>query len=620
MAPPRRFADYPGAKEATNTSYATEKGKNPLMRGLPLVIGAAVVTRSTALQRFLYGNAGFAKLSAIEGLSDEKWRFDPTVIPLSDTTASSPSPLPSPSPPPPPPTFEPALLTPEPANIPGRFASFADYHTLYTSGAATPLQVVEALLPLIRRDVPSPTIYSRAWLDIHVEDVLAAARASTQRYAAGKPLGVLDGVPFGVKADCAVKGYVNTKGMRVDTKYSYFSRPEPETLWPVRKLEEAGAVMVGKMNQHEIGMDTTGCNPATGTPLNFYNRAYYPGGSSSGAGSALGAGLVPLAVGTDAGGSIRIPTATAGCVALKPSHNRTVDMQSSMCIVGPMCANVADLTIAYRVMAQPNLADPVAGLFAPSEPPTDCGNKKKRLGICHPWIAQASPAVRAVFDRAVDYYVRTLGYEVVDIDIPLIREARIAHGAINLAEAAVHAKARVSPAEQAAGVRWTDLLAPANAVTCCVGAQTTAGDYMAFAQVRAVVMRHVAWLFETHGPELLIATPTLPDAGYAIADGDEVYGFTDGNRAIRSMLFVWLSNMTGCPSASVCGGYVDADKGEGTLPVGLMAMGMWGEEERCLAWASEGEGFLREEVKGGRRRPEGWVDVVAMAKEGSDGK
>lgn len=530
------------------------------------------------------------------------------MIPLSDPSAPAPPPL-----------FEAALLEPLPANIPGRFASFADYHALYTSGALTPLQVIEALLPLIRRDVPKPTPYALAWLSTNTEAVLAAARASTARYLAGTPLSPLDGIPFGVKADLAVAGYVTTMGMRADAaKHAYFAHPEPATIWPVRKLEDAGAIMVGKMNQHEIGMDTTGCNPRTGTPVNFYNRAYYPGGSSSGAGSALGAGLVPLAIGTDAGGSIRVPTATAGCAVLKPSHNRTVVMQSSMCIVGPMTANASDLAIAYRVMAQPDLGDPVAGLFAPSvlKPPTSGKKSKKLLGICHPWIAQASPAVREVFSRSVDYYVHELGYEVVDIDIPLLHAARTAHGAVNLAEAASHAKARAARhGDDKHGRGWTDMLAPANALTCVVGAQTSANDYMVFGQVRSVVMRHVAWLFETHGPELLIASPAVPDAGYAKTEGDEAYGFTDGNRCIRSMLFVWLSNMTGCPAATVCGGYVEAEKGSGMLPVGLMAMGMWGEEERCLAWASEGEGFLRSKEEGGRRRPEGWVDVVTLAKE-----
>lgn len=393
--------------------------------------------------------------------------------------------------------------------------------------------------------------------------------------------------------------------------------PARDSIWPVKKLLEQGALMVGRMNQHEIGMDTTGCNPNTGTPFNFYNRHYYPGGSSSGAGSSLGAGIVPLAVGTDAGGSIRTPPAFAGCVALKTSHNRTMVMNSSMCIVGPMCANVNDLAIAYRVMAQPDARDPVTGLFAPSTPPEP--SERKLLGVCRPWVDMATPAVVAEFDKALDFYVKKLGYEVVDIDIPLIHEGRVAHGAINLAEASDHAQARVRPAEAAKkGVKWTDLLGPPNAVTTSVGSQTTAGDYMKFAQVRSVIMRHLAFLFseEKYGRELLIVTPTIPEAGYAKTEGDETYGFTDGNRCLRSMLFVWLANMSGCPAVTVPVGYVEPDKGKGTgrLPVGMMAMGAWGEEERCLAWASEGERFLREDG-GGRVRPDGWVDVIQLAKE-----
>lgn len=493
------------------------------------------------------------------------------------------------------------------------------------------------------------TEYSTAWLDIHVDEVLAAARASTERWAAGKPLGLLDGIPFGVKADCEVKGYVNTMGMKVDTRYAYFTKPATKTIWPVRKLEEAGAIMVGKMNQHEVGMDTTGCNPSTGTPVNFYNKAYYPGGSSSGAGSALGAGLVPLCVGTDAGGSIRIPTASAGCVALKPSHNRTMVMSSSMCIVGPMCANVADLTVAYRVMAQPDPEDPVTGLFSPSKIPssTNMNDKKKYLGICRPWIERATPEVRELFEKAVAYYTAPApdgpGYEVVEIDLPLLQEGQTAHGAINLAEAADKAKARhlvVADHNEKVRGRWTDLLTPANAITCSVGSQTTANDYMKFAQVRAVIMRHLAFLFEKYGEGFLIASPICPDAAYPKTAGDETYGFTDGNRTLKSMTYVWLSNISGCPSATVPVGYVQPPhlvaaaagkplKGvftgagkevyEGKVPVGMLAMGMWGEEERLLSWAREGEAYVREKWPGGRLRPEEWVDVIARVKNGMKG-
>ncbi len=148
------------------------------------------------------------------------------------------------------------LWTPQPADLAGRFNSIADFYNLYKSGKATPLQVAEALLPLIRRDVEKPSKYAVAWIHIHPEEVLAAAKASTERWAAGKPLGLLDGVPYGVKDDTHVKGYVSSLGMKVVPSEPFFTTVEDSTTWPVLKLQEAGAIMMGKMNQHEVGMCT----------------------------------------------------------------------------------------------------------------------------------------------------------------------------------------------------------------------------------------------------------------------------------------------------------------------------------------------------------------------------
>ncbi len=175
-------------------------------------------------------------------------RDQPNVIPLSDGSPQKMLEL------------GPELQLPQPVDLAGRFYSVADYHGLYSRGEVTPLQVVEALLPLIRRDVTPRSEYSVAWLQTDVEAVLAAARASTERWEAKEPLGILDGVPFGVKDDIEVAGFVSTMAMKVDEKEPYFTKPETETAWPVRKMIEAGAIMLGKMNQHEIGMDTTGLN------------------------------------------------------------------------------------------------------------------------------------------------------------------------------------------------------------------------------------------------------------------------------------------------------------------------------------------------------------------------
>ncbi|KAK4680779.1 hypothetical protein QC764_101810 [Podospora pseudoanserina] len=587
-----KFANYPGAKEAPAAAleYHHEEDHNPPLRGWPLVIASTLLSNSSVLQKWLWNNAKFGQPKHAPGLdSSVPWRVKPDVAPLGET-----GPMLS--------LEEGYLVTPKSADCKGRFNSIADYHELYKSGQATPLDVVEALLPLIRRDVgDEESKYAVAFIESNVDEVLQHARESTERWKEGKQLGILDGVPFGVKADTEVKGYVSTMGMKVDKTVAYFNKPEPETCWPALKMQEQGAIMVGKMNQHEIGMDTTGCNPVTGTATNWYNTRYFPGGSSSGAGSGLCAGLVPVAIGTDAGGSMRIPPAFCGVYGLKPTFNRTCSRATSMCVVGPMTSTVADLTIAYRVMSQPNPSDPGQNLLCLSVPPSPGSNKT--LGICRTWIARADPDVLKVFSSCVEYLTTVKGYTAVDISLPYLREGQLAHAATCLTEAATEAFAR-NP---------SNYLAPLNHASrmlVSAATHTPATDYLSYGQIRHVIMAHLAWLWEQH-PGMIVLTPTTPIAGWKICDGDEAYGCSDGNLSIKNMTFAWVANTSGCPAVTCPGGYVEAEQGEGVLPVGVMGMGEWGAEEQLLGFARDVEGFLEVE---GRRRPKEWVDVVGLAR------
>jgi Asp-tRNA(Asn)/Glu-tRNA(Gln) amidotransferase A subunit family amidase len=114
----------------------------------------------------------------------------------------------------------------------------------------TPLTVVEALLPLIRRDITSRSSHSVAFIDSKVDLILQAAKASTQRYKDGNSLGLLDGIPVGVKDEVDVAGYRTTSGRKQDEEIFEI---KAESAWPVQKWEEAGAIVMGKMNMHEIG-------------------------------------------------------------------------------------------------------------------------------------------------------------------------------------------------------------------------------------------------------------------------------------------------------------------------------------------------------------------------------
>ncbi|KAI5467414.1 amidase signature domain-containing protein [Mariannaea sp. PMI_226] len=591
MAPPTAFAGYPEPKEGPHIKYSRKVEKLPILRGLPLVVGGNLVANVGFLQQYFWNDAGFGVIKDLPDIEDIPYRFHPTVTPLGETSPMLP--------------FDQELLESKHVRDEAKYYTVNDYHEMYKTGQVTPLQVVETLLPLITRNSTSKSLYQNAWVDSHGKDhlVLEAARASTERWAAGKQLGILDGVPIGVKDDTAVKGYSNHNGMAYNPSVPFFKEQE-ESVWPVQKLQEAGAIVIGKNAMHELGSDTSGCNAAQGTPTNFHNKLYYPGGSSSGAASSLSVGIVPICVGSDAGGSVRVPASFNGVYGLKTGHHRTMYMKDTLCVTAPLAASVADLTIAYRFMSQPNPDCPIQGRFALSVPPEP--SAKKVMGIYRDWWNQADPRVAEICERAVDYFANTCGYEIVDISIPYIPEAQLAHGAICVTEMAEAARRRTPD--------WLSLVGAANKLLLSVAAKTPAADYLRFNGLRELIMRHLAFLFQKH-PGLLIMAPTTPIPGWPIVPGDQKYGMSDTSKSIHAIQYVFLANFTGTPSASAPVGYIDPEQGEGKIPVSLMATGEWGSEEQLLGWAREAEDYLHNGVEGGRRRPNDWLDIMTAVKE-----
>ena len=343
-----------------------------------------------------------------------------------------------------------------------------------------------------------------------------------------------------------------------------------------------------------------------GSPTNHLNNEYYPGGSTSGGGSAVGVGIVPLVLGTDAGGSVRIPSTFNGIYGLKPSHHRTMYMNNTMCIVGPVAANVSDLTIAYRLISQPDANCSTQSKFAVSIPPSP--SAKRYIGIDRDWWSASDPRVAEICNKAIDHF-KSKGYDVVDITIPFIDEAQTAHSAITITEMATIARRRGT-----ASVGWFSLFGPVNRVLMSLAQQATAMDYIKFNAMRTLVMRHVAWLFQKY-PGLLIMTPTSPMTGWAKSAGDDKCGVSDGDTTIRNMLYVFLANLTGTPSLSAPVGYAEPDQGEGKLCVSLMATSEWGSEELLLSWAADAEEYLHDVYEDGRRKAKDWVDVLKLAAE-----
>ncbi|KAL4941738.1 hypothetical protein BDV06DRAFT_235877 [Aspergillus oleicola] len=611
------FLNYPAVREGPNVPYKNEDQSIPVFRGLPLAVGATLIANFSLIQSFFWRGAGFEIVRNLPGLDNYPPCYDPTVTPVrngqqfkstTETTATLPT--------------QESRKTGEKG-----YYTTADYRALYTSGDTTPSAVIESLLPLTRRDTNPPGKHSVAFLETAVEKARAAAAASTERYKNGKPLGPLDGIPVTVKDEVHMQGYKRTLGSKMDFSGEFAG----STSWCVRMWEEAGAIVIGKSTMHELGLDTTNNNPNFGTPLNPHNPNYYTGGSSGGSAYAVGAGLVPIALGADGGGSIRIPSSFCGVWGLKPSHNRvsgfpTVGLATTVGVMGPIASNIDDLALAYRVMATPPPATDDAKSAAFPHPLLELSlaqgetrPKNKTLGIMRAWLDRAESPVRAIFDKALDFY-RSQGYTIIDISIPYITEGARAHVMTILSEIA----SGLSPSQ------IKNLTAP-NKVLVSMGMyQITSQDFLSAQRLRGLLMSHLAFLFKQH-PGLLIFTPTTPIPGWKISGGkaDLVRGVSDGRASVRNMEYVWLANFTGCPAISCPAGYV-VDAGH-RVPVGVMAMGEWGAEEDLIAFARDGEGILGlDDGEGGKKGsgeqagltiPTGaesvWEDVVANAKVGS---
>jgi Asp-tRNA(Asn)/Glu-tRNA(Gln) amidotransferase A subunit family amidase len=187
-------------------------------------------------------------------------------------------------------------------------------HSRYQSGATDPSKIIARVLDAIKAsNSAQPPL--RSFLSA-CANATADAEASTARWKAGKPLGLLDGVPVGIKVEFEVLGETHSQGTQ------FITRVADKDAEPVARLRAAGAIIVGITNMHEIGIGTSGHNPWTGSARNPYNISHLTGGSSSGSGSAVSAGIVPISLGADGGGSIRIPAALCGVIGLKPTFGR----------------------------------------------------------------------------------------------------------------------------------------------------------------------------------------------------------------------------------------------------------------------------------------------------------
>ncbi len=267
------------------------------------------------------------------------------------------------------------------------------------SGKLSSLDLTEAVLDRIERLNPTLNAYTLVMAD----SARADARAADSRIAADRQLGPLDGIPIAIKDVIDTEGVVTTYG---SIRYRDH-RPDADA-HVVRQLRNAGAVILGKTNTHELARGITTDNPHFGPTRNPWDLTRHPGGSSGGSGAAIATGMALGALGTDTGGSVRIPAHMTGISGLKPTHGLVGRTGARPLVrnfdhIGPMTRSAADCALMLEVMAGPDPNDPdavtqPAGSFAAT---LDDPIGGYRAGIVRDFADDAEPRIRELFADAV---------------------------------------------------------------------------------------------------------------------------------------------------------------------------------------------------------------------------
>jgi aspartyl-tRNA(Asn)/glutamyl-tRNA(Gln) amidotransferase subunit A len=447
------------------------------------------------------------------------------------------------------------------------WAPMTELARLIATKAVSPVEVVRVHLDRIAALDPG----LKAYITVCPERALDLARAAEGALMAGRPVGPLHGVPY------ALKDLYDTAGIRTTGGSRIFAERIPEADATVaRRLGEAGAILLGKLNMVEFAYGPEGLNGHYGHSRNPWDQAAHrmAGGSSSGSGVAVAAGLAPGALGSDTGGSIRIPASLCGITGLKPTYGRVsrsgvLPLAWSMDHVGPMTRSAADCALMLGAMAGYDAADASTSVLPVPDYAAALNGSLKglRIGLLRAFFLEvATPEVRS----AVEGAAATLagGGAVID--------------EVDLAAVMAHAAAAAMPIVACEALAYhADLLRarggdydPDIARRLRVGAFVGGRHYVRAQQVRALVRDAVDAGLARHDVLLAPSTPIVAPA----VDAREVT-LGDGPSDVRSALirFTRPFNLSGHPACSLPCGFTPAG-----LPVGLQVVGRPFDEATVL--------------------------------------
>ena len=440
----------------------------------------------------------------------------------------------------------------------------ATLSNLIRTGDISPVELIESTFAEIDRRNPQ----LNAFITLFRERSLESARQAEKEMRDGRIRGALHGIPIALKDIIHVAGTPTTCG----SKFFAIDPTQPDAT-VTAKLKAAGSIIIGKTNLHEFAYGVTTENPHFGTTANPWNTSHVAGGSSGGSAVAVVTSFCAGALGTDTGGSVRIPAAMCGAVGLKPTYGRisvsgVVELAQSLDCVGPICRRVADVAVMMNALAGYDSGD----VHSENRPVPDYTEALEdsvsgmKAGVPQQHCFEdLHPDVEGSVAEAIKVLAK-LGVDVIELDLPSIPDAHQATLTILMAEASHCHQRRLAEHREDYGLDVREMLEN--------GQKFSAGDYIGTIRSRDHTRREFVRAFE--GVDFIL-TPTVPVPAPLRSMMDTSDG-SDSN-LIRPRLTqnTRIFNLLGLPAISVPCGFTK----EG-LPVGLQIAGRWWAERELL--------------------------------------
>ncbi|KAJ3671434.1 hypothetical protein LUZ60_007513 [Juncus effusus] len=441
-----------------------------------------------------------------------------------------------------------------------------DFYRAYISGETTPLMVAKRFLDAVK-ECSGPNLNMAFFISYDNEDILKQAEESSLRYQRGTPISAMDGILVAIKDEIDCLPYPTTGG----TKWLHKARPCKEDAVCVRQLRACGAILVGKTNMHELGAGTSGINPHFGSTRNPYNINKVSGGSSSGSAAVVCAGLCPVALGVDGGGSVRMPAALCGVVGFKPTSGRlsnsgVLPLNWTVGMPGILAATVEDALIAYAAIC--GQSPQGRSTFSQTELnfpllTTTPSIKNIKLAKYGKWFNDCTEEIKKCCDQALQMLDMHYGWKTINVTVPEIEEMRLAHYVTIGSECTASLDTHLEKIKRSE-IGWDARVA------LSVYGSFSSQDYLNAQRIRSRQMYFHKEIFKSAD---VIVTPTTGVTAYTLQKDALETGELDYINGAALVRFSIAGNFLGLPAITIM---VGKDK-EG-LPIGLQFIGRpWSE-------------------------------------------